>query len=88
MDLLKNGYQIAAGPGNGAHKAKELSRSGAKQENFIKTGKQNFKEINQKTHDSPFILALCATRKVMQKMRFNPTWIWRRKMDSIQLKWR
>lgn len=39
MDLLKNGYQIAAGPGNALPKAKEFNRSGAKQENFIKTGK-------------------------------------------------
>lgn len=46
MDLLKNGYYIAGGAGNGALRAKEPNRSGAKQENFIKTGKQNFKEIN------------------------------------------
>ena len=39
MDLQKNGYQIAAAPGGGAHKLKEFNRSGAKQENFIKTGK-------------------------------------------------
>jgi hypothetical protein len=39
MDLLKNGYQIAATAGNGGHKVKEPNRSGAKQENFIKTGK-------------------------------------------------
>jgi hypothetical protein len=48
MNLLKNGYQIAGANPNAIHKGKEHSRSGAKQENFIKTGKQNFKEINQK----------------------------------------
>ena len=53
MDLLKNGYYIAGGAGNGIHKAKEHSRSGAKQENFIKTGKQNFSEINQKLGYQP-----------------------------------
>ena len=53
MDLQKNGYQIAAAPGGGAHKLKEFNRSGAKQENFIKTGKQNFKEINKNLMQQP-----------------------------------